>query len=76
VIDFLKFVNQSDEDKYNMLLEGQAENQQLKSTLEEIRGFINTACSWLNIDLRDNDELLHVRALFFKELLQIIDKGE
>ena len=59
----------------NCLHKYKTENTQLKSVLKEIREFINISCSWLNIDLRDNDELLHVRAKFFKELLEIIDKG-
>lgn len=35
--------------------------------------FIKT---WLNIDLRDDDELLEVRVVFFKDLLNILEKGE
>ena len=62
-------------DASNEIIKLGDENTQLKSVLKEIREFINISCSWLNIDLRDNDELLHVRAKFFKELLEIIDKG-
>lgn len=47
-----------------------------KEVIEEVKEFINTACSWLNLDLRDNDELLQVRVLFFKELLEILDKAK
>lgn len=44
--------------------------EKLEDTLKEIRECVMQP----NIDLRDNDELFHVRAKFFKELLEIIDK--
>ena len=37
MIDFLKFVNRSDEDKYNMLLEAQAQINKLEKVLKKIR---------------------------------------
>lgn len=63
--------NQQLKERY-LLLENKCIQQ--KSVIEEVRGYIYTACKWANIDLRNKDELLHVRALFFKELLQILDK--
>ena len=63
------------EEMIDKVVKDRKEKDLYKSVLKEIREFINISCSWLNIDLRDNDELLHVRAKFFKELLEIIDKG-
>ena len=68
-------LKEENEKGINAILELIGEIVDLKRVLKEIREFINISCSWLNIDLRDNDELLHVRAKFFKELLEIIDKG-
>ena len=36
MIDFLKFVNQSDEEKYNMLLEAVAQIHKLENEIKEI----------------------------------------
>ena len=47
-----------------------------KIRIDKTIGFINTACSWLNIDLRDNDELLEVKVRFFKELLNILEGSD
>lgn len=41
MIDFLKFVNQSDEDKYNMLLEAQAIIHQLDKKWEMLKEKVN-----------------------------------
>ena len=44
--------------------------------IDKATGFINAACSWLNIDLRDDDELLEVKVRFFKDLLNILEGEE
>lgn len=54
----------------------QQENKQLKEVIEEVRELINTPLFSVDLDLMDNDELLYVRAIFFKELLQILDKAK
>ena len=47
----------------------------LQQRINEAIEFINIAFSWLNIDLRDDDEILQVKAKFFKEITQIL-QGE
>ena len=63
MIDFLKFANQDDADKYNMLLETQAEihqlqqeNQSLKDSRENAIEYINNhTIEWVDEKFKENN---------------------
>lgn len=51
MIDFLKFINQSDEDKYNMLLEAQAEIHKLQQENQSLKDRIKKAIEHIGQEL-------------------------
>ena len=48
---------------------------ELQERINKAIEYISNACNWLNIGFRDDDELLQVKAKFFKEISQIL-QGE
>lgn len=65
IISFLKFVNQDDEDKYNMLVESAAIIRQKENIIKEAREYIESYMP--NYDF-DKTNLI--------KLLEILDKVE
>lgn len=80
MISFLKFINQSDEDKYNMLLEAAAEihgleeeNKQLKANRDEAIEYIENEGFGYDIT---GDGYYCLGEEEQKELLSILERGK
>lgn len=75
IISFLEFVNQDDEDKYNMLVESAAIIRQKENIIKEVREYIRHYTRIIHNEKTgdfENDVFLKEKDL--KEFLEILDK--